>query len=366
MSRDKSRRSDDLEDDFEDGSTCRETSWTAVGRYLTAKRAEDMKGALEEASIRTRVGLEGRSSHELIRVRVPVDQLDDAEFALFDSLKHIAPEMPDLGRYTGLAGKMRRRKELARLTSELEAALAGNDGDLVIEILWKAVALDPDDPHKRRQLVGALLDRDSRGDTLLARWWVEHAMRRHGVAAMAAEMASIAICENSLDEAEAWLDEAAKSGADPVEVAFERCNLAFAKGVLRELKQAASDFRRSCDIPDCNWVEVAAMLAAAGEVDRAGQMLGTALRDSPLLAEDEWALAAALRMVAEGADDQSRDELIELVGEDDAEELEEEAAGWLRGLKKDWKRALDSSKKSKRLQRYQKGGKHDNSKRGQS
>lgn len=363
MSRDESRDSDDLEDDQPEGELSPDSSWTAVGRYLTTKRADAMKDVLEESGIQTRVGLEGRSSHELIRVRVPADRLDDAENALFESLDDIAPETPDSDRYSGPLGKMRRRRELGRLTSEIEEALADEDDDLIIEILWKAVAVDPDDSHNRRQLVGALLDRDSNGDTLLARWWVEHAMRRHGVAAMAAEMAGIAIAEDSLDEAEAWLDEAALSSADPAEVAFERCNLAFARGVLRELKQAASDFRRSCDIPDSNWVEVAAMLAAAGEIDRAGQMLGTALRDSPLLREDEWALAAALRMVAEGADDQSRDELIDLVGEDDADELEGEASAWLGELQKDWKRSLDGSKKAKRAQHSQKRGTRDNSKR---
>ncbi|RIK10484.1 MAG: hypothetical protein DCC49_03375 [Acidobacteria bacterium] len=362
MSRDDSR-DDDLDDDEQEAEQSPESSWTAVGRYLTPKRADAMQDALEEAGIQTRVGLEGRSSHELIRVRVPADRLDDAEDALFELLEDIAPETPDPSRYAGALGKMRRRRELARLTSELEEALGADDSDSVIEILWKAVAVDPDDSHNRRQLVGALLDRDSRGDTFLARWWVEHAMRRHGVAAMAAEMAGIAIAEDSLDEAEAWLDEAALSGADPAEVAFERCNLAFAKGELRELKQAASDFRRSCDIPDSNWVELAAMLAAAGEIDRAGQMLGTALRDSPLLVEDEWTLAAALRMVAEGADDQSRDELIDLVGEDEADDLEAEASSWLKELQKDWKRALEGSKKAKRAQHSQKKNSRDHSKR---
>lgn len=378
MSRKESAETEDLDDpthpedddldDEEIGSaerevSEREVSWTAVGRYLTAERAGAMADLLEDAGIPIRSGLEGRSSHELTRIRVPADRLDEAEEVLFESLADTAPETPGLSRYAGALGKIRRRRDLTRLAAAVSDAVAQDDVDLVIESLWQVVAVDPEDAHNRRQLVGALLDRDNLGDTSLARWWVEHAMRKQGVAAMAAEMAVIASAEDSLDEAEAWLDEAEASGSDPAELAFERCNLAFARGQVRELKQAASEFRRSCDVPDSNWVEVAAMLAAAGEVDRAGQMLGTTLRDSPVLSEDEWALAAALRMVAEGADDQSRDELIELVGEDDAGDLEDEAQTWFKGLAGDWRRAVEGSKKAKRIQHAPKGTKRDNSKK---
>lgn len=342
--------------DVASGKNAMHDSWVSVGRYLPSDKATEMVKVLERGGVPTRVSLEGRVSAELNRVRVSARQLDDAESILFEAVARWAPATPDRARYTGLVGTIRRRKELRQLEADLDKVLAGNLEDELIELLWKMVAICPEDDTNRLRLVDALLERGKEGDAHLARWWGETVMRRLGSRTVAIEMANIAMAESSWSEAEAWLDEAEESGAEPAAVAFERCNLAFSLGRLRELKQRASEFRRACDIPDWNWVEVAALLAAAGEIDRAGQMMGTALRDSPILSEDEWGLVAALKMVVEGVDDQSRRELIDLVGSDAAEEFEEEALDWFKGLKRDWNVALTKSRKAGKARHMRRGG----------
>ncbi len=323
------------------------TQWVTISRYLSPAHCDSLKSRLEKAGIPVRIEPEGSTENDLSRLKVPVNEATAAFTALSADIDDEL-RWPPPGERSRIGKILRRVLERSRRSFD-----SGRESDTSLDSALGAVRKDPSSPQARISLATALMDADeSLGlpeprKLELARLALDEAAYLGAGSAAAFEIAEICLESGENDEAEAWIDEADSSNADPSRAAYLRCELAFYRGDLKALKSAISEYRRRLPAPDFNLVYCGALLFAAGEKSAAIRLADAALRDGEFASDDEWVSAAALKIAMEGSDPETVRDLATVLGSDEeAESAVDDAKTELAGLRSEWKNALKGLKRS--------------------